>query len=72
MPYQYIWNTGNTTTTINGLSAGNYSVSVKDSWGCLATNTVNLIQPNAIIASVTSFPLQLVIATAMEKHLHKQ
>ena len=55
LPYQYTWNTGITTSTINTLSAGNYSVSVKDSWGCLTTNTVSLIQPNALIASVTSF-----------------
>ena len=33
-PYTYLWNNGETTSSITGLSAGNYSVLVTDSLGC--------------------------------------
>ena len=33
-PYTYLWNNGETTSSITGLSPGNYSVLVTDSLGC--------------------------------------
>lgn len=33
-PFQYIWNTGDTTSSIENLSAGFYSVSIEDALGC--------------------------------------
>ncbi len=49
-PYTYLWNTGQTTNTINNLSTGTYIVNVTDANGCvkdtmvvLAGGSVNLI-----------------------------
>ncbi|MCH4552525.1 LamG-like jellyroll fold domain-containing protein, partial [Aestuariibaculum lutulentum] len=42
-PYTYEWNTGATSQTISGLVAGDYSVTVTDSRGCIsATETVTI------------------------------
>jgi len=39
-PYTYLWSPGNqTTTTITGLSAGNYTLVVTDAYGCTGTST---------------------------------
>jgi len=47
-PYSYQWNTDpvQTTQTATGLSAGNYSVTVTDVNGCIATGNVQLSQPS--------------------------
>jgi len=37
-PYSYLWNTGQTTSTINNLTGGSYSCIVTDSYGCKATS----------------------------------
>jgi hypothetical protein len=44
-PYTYLWSNGATTATITGLTAGTYSVMVKDSNGCRGIDTVTIIQP---------------------------
>lgn len=41
-PYNYTWNTGATTSSISGLTAGNYAVTVSDANGCAVTNTVTV------------------------------
>ncbi len=35
-PYTYLWNTGATTSAVNNLTGGDYSVSVTDNTGCLS------------------------------------
>ncbi|HAH25927.1 MAG TPA: hypothetical protein DCL77_19575, partial [Prolixibacteraceae bacterium] len=52
-PYTYLWNTipAQTTATVNNLSAGNYTVRVTDSNGCIATANVSITQPEAITGS---------------------
>lgn len=52
-PYTYVWNTipTQTTSTATGLSAGTYSVVVRDINNCSVTTTVTLIQPAATFAS---------------------
>lgn len=48
-PYQYNWNgTGNSSNaTINGLAAGNVTVTVSDA-NCSATASINLTEPSAV------------------------
>ncbi|MBI3510782.1 MAG: gliding motility-associated C-terminal domain-containing protein [Bacteroidetes bacterium] len=47
-PISYLWSNGATTSTVNGLSAGNYSLSITDAHNC--TNFVNftITQPSAL------------------------
>lgn len=45
-PYGYNWSNGGITTTITGLSAGIYNVSVTDNRGCVATGSTEVINQN--------------------------
>ncbi len=47
-PYQYLWNTGATTATINNISAGTYFVTISDSKSCIAEKTIELTEPPSL------------------------
>ncbi|NNC94369.1 MAG: hypothetical protein HKN92_02325, partial [Chitinophagales bacterium] len=47
-PYSYLWSNGSTTTSLNGLCAGSYSVTVTDDNGCIAIETVTIIEPDQL------------------------
>lgn len=59
-PYEYTWvNTAPVSSTLTsnslgGLTAGNYSVSVKDNNGCILTATTNVAKPNVVISVNTA------------------
>ena len=53
-PYIYDWSTGQSTSTISGLNAGNYTVTVTDGTGCTASNTVAISEPTAVIVTTTT------------------
>lgn len=50
-PYTYAWSNGPTTQNISSLSAGNYSVTIKDSKNCLASQNYSLTQPTDLVLS---------------------
>lgn len=52
--YSYIWNTGANTAQINGLDAGNYTVTVTDFNGCQLTQSYVLDKPDDIVYEVES------------------
>lgn len=53
-PYQYTWNTGDTTALIINLSPGNYTVTVEDANGCTSVQTATVNSFNcALSAQVT-------------------
>ncbi|MGE0635061.1 MAG: choice-of-anchor L domain-containing protein [Bacteroidia bacterium] len=54
-PYQYLWSNGETTGTLNGLSAGLYQLTVTDANGGTASASVTLTEPGII--STTSIQL---------------
>jgi len=50
-PYTFSWNTSpeQTKDSATDLSAGNYTVTVTDSYGCIKTGSVNITEPQAIL-----------------------
>ncbi len=55
-PYTYNWSTGSTLEAIFLVSQGNYSVTVTDANGCTIVDSVSLVQPQPLTASVTIKP----------------
>ncbi|MES2139781.1 MAG: PKD domain-containing protein [Bacteroidota bacterium] len=53
-PYTYNWSSGATSPNASGLAAGLVTLNVTDNLGCIASNSVTITQPTAIIASTTS------------------
>ncbi|MFK7947613.1 MAG: T9SS type A sorting domain-containing protein [Saprospiraceae bacterium] len=51
--YEYLWNTGDTTATIDNLTAGSYTVSVTDTLNQVYTETITINAPSAAL-DVTS------------------
>jgi gliding motility-associated-like protein len=44
-PYAYLWNTSAITSSISGLTAGTYSVTITDNAGCSKSDFVTITQP---------------------------
>ncbi len=53
-PYTYNWSTGGSGTSVTGLSAGTYTVSVHDNAQCVAVQSVTLVNPAAVTVNVTT------------------
>lgn len=53
-PYDILWSTGDTTETISGLAAGNYSATVSDQGGCVVETSITLEAPSAISIALDS------------------
>ncbi len=47
-PYLYNWNNGLNTLSIDGISSGTYILTVTDSNGCIVTESIEVLEPNAI------------------------
>ena len=57
VPYTYAWSNGATGSSVSGLLAGSYSVTVTDAGGCSATQSFSISQPTALTATVTTAPI---------------
>ncbi len=55
-PYSYSWSNSATTSSINGVTAGTYNVTVTDDKGCTAMTSVTITEPAIINADVTQNP----------------
>lgn len=53
-PYQIIWSNGDTGTSADSLSAGNYSVEFTDANGCSDTILVTISEPDSLNAWITT------------------
>lgn len=49
--YTYLWSNGETTADLEGLPAGNYSIKVEDSEGCIANLSNTVTQPTQLLSS---------------------
>lgn len=52
-PYTYLWSTGSTDTRVTGLQAGFYSITITDSFGNTASDTIEILQPDNFVFSET-------------------
>ena len=52
-PITYVWSTGDTTSSLSNLPAGEYSVTANDGNGCTGSLTVTISQPPVLLAGVT-------------------
>ncbi|MFH2141167.1 MAG: PKD domain-containing protein [Bacteroidota bacterium] len=52
--YAYMWSNGSNGTTITGLSAGSYSVTVTDAMGCTVVANSTIQSPDLLTGSITS------------------
>ena len=55
-PFNYFWNNGSTTSSINGLTAGDYINSITDANGCIsspATDTLTVSEPTILQSSIS-------------------
>ncbi len=52
--YTYLWNTGQTSGNISGLSAATYTLTVTDNHSCTVANSVTINEPAALTASITN------------------
>jgi hypothetical protein len=59
-PYQYNWNTGAGGTSINNLSAGEYTLSITDAAGCNEAATSEVINPNGIVAFAVPYDVNCI------------
>ncbi|MBL0015330.1 MAG: gliding motility-associated C-terminal domain-containing protein [Bacteroidetes bacterium] len=54
--YSFLWNTGDTLSSLNGLGAGSYAVTATDANGCQITGAQTLTDPLPVIAGFNSNP----------------
>ncbi len=54
-PYAYLWNNGQTSMSVGGLTSGNYVVTTIDAKGCVTSASVSIIQPAMALTSTISF-----------------
>jgi large repetitive protein len=52
-PYSYAWSHGDNTSTVTGLSAGTYTVTVSDEYGCTATGNYEITAPGEMTLTST-------------------
>lgn len=57
-PYSYNWAPiGQTTSTVNGLCPGSYTLTVTDANGCIITQTVTITQPNPLVVTINAIQI---------------
>lgn len=70
-PYEVLWNTGDTTDTLNELSGGNYTITLTDLNGCVLSDTFQITEPQplAVNLSPTDYTCPTDINGAIETNI---
>jgi hypothetical protein len=55
-PYDYFWSHGSTNPAVSNLTAGTYSVTITDAYGCKLDTTVQITEPDTILPVVHTEP----------------
>lgn len=55
--FTYNWSNGSTGNVASGLTSGTYTITITDSKGCSATNTVNIPEPAPLVLPITTSSL---------------
>jgi len=50
-PFSYLWNNGAATESLTAVAAGNYTVTITDTNGCIYTNNIEITQPEQMIVT---------------------
>lgn len=53
-PYTYLWNNADTSSSLTGLAAGTYSVTITDANGCVITENVTITDPAVLTVANSS------------------
>ncbi len=56
-PYTWMWHTGDTTHSIEGIPSGYYSVLIQDAHGCQSTDSIFVPEPPLLVATVHTTPV---------------
>lgn len=56
-PYTYLWSNGATSAGVTGLAVGTYSVTVTNPSNCVATDTVTIAEPPAVLVEIEASDL---------------
>ncbi|MBK8722128.1 MAG: T9SS type A sorting domain-containing protein [Saprospiraceae bacterium] len=56
--YSYLWSNGATTSSINNLVAGTYSVTITDANGCKKTKSLTLQEPSILDGTITKIDVK--------------
>lgn len=54
LPYTYLWSNGATTQTATNLTAGTFTATATDAAGCVVAQSVNIMQPALLVATVVN------------------
>ncbi len=54
LPYSYLWSSGGTGASENGMIAGVYTVTITDNNSCTASASVTITQPNQLTAAIAN------------------
>ncbi|MGB0390609.1 MAG: T9SS type A sorting domain-containing protein [Salibacteraceae bacterium] len=53
-PFTYLWSNGATSSSISGLSPGNYTITITDNTSCNTDTTFQITEPTALTASISN------------------
>lgn len=65
----YLWNNGETTSTISSVPAGTYTVTVSDAIGCTATDNISFTQINTVANALSCGNLDVTVTGANGSNL---